>query len=851
MTSKRLIAWYTVMILALSLLSSEVYAAGQRNVVAAQYCNILFVVDGSGSLRGVKGTDPQGLRFQAVAEFLDPMTDSGNYAGAIVFDDKNPIPLDTSLYSISSPNKKQQLYDAILHGDGKAGADTDIGSALLAAARELEEIQGRNGLPSVIVLMSDGVTDLPSKDGKSRAERERESLKNMASAVKLCQDKHILIYSVLLDDGGKLENGDYSGLDSRLVKEIDRAEIARRVGELKDLANKTGGIYRSVQSAEDLPNTFYRFYRLLYEGIESEPLLYTLDSSGHLSIPIPIPSFGVEEFSATINSYENIKSIRVLDPSGKEFTGEELERGIHETDTYYFVKIRHPQDGTWKGTWKGIWHIEIEGSSDQDVSINLLANSNLSLELETDGGTRSFFDGDTVTLIARLKESGKTVSDAEAYRAEHLTVSAYPASGEVGELPVTVGIDGTQFTASFTAPTVSEASDYNLRALFEMILSEDSKLHVRCVSLPLTVTINPPDGSNHAPKPVSTIYEHVIQISDDGFDSIPLNGLFVDEDGDRLTYSLGTDSYYSGITLSQGSDIVKLDKTTQNGTFQVKASDGKAAATMTVHLTGNAKPTPTHNPIQKAVHYKLRYNLLQAEYEELPMSDWFTDEDGDVLTYSIVSCDNDYDRDGTLTISQPDTLAVRRKGLKSNNIVIRAEDPNGNQGEVTVQLKVFNWYEFYEPVIIIFVLVGAIIIAFKKFNLRFIGSVSVRNVTEDFGNAGIGYDSGESSKRFKKVVLKNLPGINADGFDGNLTIAAKSKDRIKVHSKKPFFHGSSESKTVEIKIGSSKTIYATKERRNGLVISANDSERFGGNRHPTETGSHYSSNTGGASSFDW
>ena len=106
--------------------------------------NVVLVVDKSGSLceENGGGTDPYGLRFDALRLFLGLLTESGNRVGAIVFDEE--IRYDSGLKPMESIEDKLALIRAV--ESFGTSYDTDIGGAILRATELLEGMREQNGL---------------------------------------------------------------------------------------------------------------------------------------------------------------------------------------------------------------------------------------------------------------------------------------------------------------------------------------------------------------------------------------------------------------------------------------------------------------------------------------------------------------------------------------------------------------------------------------------------------------------------------------------------------------------------------------------------------------------------------
>lgn len=126
-------------------------AAAEEN--KANKYNVVFVVDESGSMLT---TDKNQLRYDSLDLFLGLMSQQGNYAGTVSFDDK--ILHSEKLTAVNGSEGKSALSAVIRENTAKQG-DTDIGGALECAVNMLDE-DADVDLPSAIILLTDGNTDL-------------------------------------------------------------------------------------------------------------------------------------------------------------------------------------------------------------------------------------------------------------------------------------------------------------------------------------------------------------------------------------------------------------------------------------------------------------------------------------------------------------------------------------------------------------------------------------------------------------------------------------------------------------------------------------------------------------------
>ena len=156
---KRGMAAVLALMLALALVCPCLANAEEPSKTVNRF-NVVLVVDKSGSLRSDHGggTDPDGLRFDAMRLFLGLLTETGNNVGAVVFDEQ--IRHVSELIPVDSMADKKEIIRQI--EAFTPSYDTDIGSAVLRATELLAGMKEKNDLPCMILLFSDGMTDCKS-----------------------------------------------------------------------------------------------------------------------------------------------------------------------------------------------------------------------------------------------------------------------------------------------------------------------------------------------------------------------------------------------------------------------------------------------------------------------------------------------------------------------------------------------------------------------------------------------------------------------------------------------------------------------------------------------------------------
>ena len=145
--------------------------------------NVVIVLDASGSM---KNTDPNGFRYEAISQFTGLLAEQGNVLGGVVF--HTDLAAEKTLTEITSQAGKDAVTD-MLKSIPSNGGWTNTGAGLSRAVEMIKQ-NGDPELPSVILFLSDGNTEMASK------EATQASLDQKADAIQEAREQGIQIYSV-------------------------------------------------------------------------------------------------------------------------------------------------------------------------------------------------------------------------------------------------------------------------------------------------------------------------------------------------------------------------------------------------------------------------------------------------------------------------------------------------------------------------------------------------------------------------------------------------------------------------------------------------------------------------------
>ena len=344
--------------------------------------DIEVVVDASGSL---KKTDPENNRYTAIDIFLQTLRENGNNVGSVVFTQN--IEEDTGLKDMNSKSSKEKLSNQIRsHVPGKG--DTNIGLALQKAVDALNS--GEKGREKIILMLSDGNTDLGSSEGN------KKSLEIERKAVGQCVTDGIKVYGICLNSNG-----------------------AANLKEFQDITTPTSGSLLEVKSSENLVSALKDFYAQIFKT------KYISDTktikNGEASKSIEVPSYGVEELNITINNASKLTDVVINKPNGVEISKNEFNGISSRIGDYYFVKITNPD--------AGVWGVTVKGQEGTQITFDFVFNVANSVGLKTVSKGNSFSLNEDIKFTAGFYSDGKKLVGKKNYENYTGTLVISPKDG--------------------------------------------------------------------------------------------------------------------------------------------------------------------------------------------------------------------------------------------------------------------------------------------------------------------------------------------------------------------------------------------------------------------------------------
>lgn len=518
MKRSRLFRCILVQALAWTLMLAFVGAAAPEPLEENRF-NVAVVVDASGSM---KSTDPEKYRFRAITQFVNLLAERGNWLGSVIF--HTDVAGGEGLTRLDSQTDKKNAV-AAMEAVPADGDWTNIGAGLERAVSMLKS-EGDASLPSVILLLSDGNTDMATP------EERKASLDRKAGAIQAARESRIPIYSVCLN-----------------------ANRTADVAEMRQISEATGGSFQEVTAAQDLQDTFNAFYELIY-GATTFPLADDVfPASGRLEIPFDVPGLGVEEVNIIV--YGSASKLFLNRPDGS------LSDAVPQVyQDFSMMKLTEIIPGSWT--------LVTEGTPGDSIKINLVYNTNLGVQLSAEPDRQILNPADAVTFTARLTEGGGAAGgqDCTGYSAELLVMDAY---GEVLEsLPMEAAGDSFVLTRSF-----GEGAYYYKAAVSgNHIARESARLG------PLSFSEEAATGqelNNTPPVPVKEVVEATVKVwpIKGGSYTLDLNTLASDGQDETLEYRILSSSFLEGEDYAvDGDGVLHMDHfSLSKGAFTIRATD--------------------------------------------------------------------------------------------------------------------------------------------------------------------------------------------------------------------------------------------------------------------------------------
>lgn len=517
---KRIISFLLSFSLLIFLFSGNllVFAASETPI---NRFNVVFVTDASGSIGGTDATDPDGYRYEAVDLFLGLLANGGNYVGSVVF--SSDVVLQQSLVEVSGKTEKESISQSIRSQE--VGGWTDIGGALLTAV-DLLQNGGDTSLPSIIILLTDGNTEMGA------SEETQQSISDKETALELCRQAGIQIYSTCLNENQ-----------------------SANVDELRQISQATGGEFTEVTNAADLQMVFDSYYSTIYSTDSVEMMDETIPESGNISRQFDVADVGVEEVNVVV--FGEATQYTLTQPDGQTYSAEQLNKCLYSANTFDLLKIEDPAPG--------LWTLEVTGNAGSSIRIFKIYNSNLNVQASIENPEDSYVIGTPVNFMAQLYEGDTIVTDMNRYKeyTATLTVTDYNGNILFQQTEETPAGDGYHF--SYTP----ESYD----TVYAVITVNSSEISAESEKCTLNVGNTSPVAAGDSIDRTIWIWPFLIPTNS----TIDLSEAATDNEDDALNYTIVSSTWMEDDYTLDGSMLTINSFSVSKGSFTVEAYDSQGA----------------------------------------------------------------------------------------------------------------------------------------------------------------------------------------------------------------------------------------------------------------------------------
>lgn len=391
------------MALAIMLLSALVLPAASADGTHGERWNIMIVLDGSATMWSGITSDPDGLRYEAVGSFLDTLHTSGHKVGGIVFtanqrksdnsDEamENGIMVNTGMIDLDSASAREKIKNDIRYAERiyNDTPQTDIGTALMVAERELEKLSG-NGNRSAIFLFTDGVIDV-------HPNHEEKAQRNLTTALDKMLENNMLLCGVYLNKDGKAyspqireivcaANGIQAeglGLGNYYVEITDPKSCAESTDKFMQLLGY------SIPNPIPIPNDFTSTFRVPGVGVEEANIRLRTDSGKALPNGIEVTFTRPDGTTAPASAVASLCSV------GK---------------TYQVYKLENPASGKWTV------HVRVPDNNKVAIYYTPVFSFYVGAGMQRDLPDSDMLAGRDVNVRLYLEQDGMILTDPANYR---------------------------------------------------------------------------------------------------------------------------------------------------------------------------------------------------------------------------------------------------------------------------------------------------------------------------------------------------------------------------------------------------------------------------------------------------
>ncbi len=523
----RVIAVMCCVVMICSMVLSPCMTAKAEDGKTMNKFNVVFVTDTSGSM---KSTDPNQYRFDAIDLFVGLIANGGNMVGSVVFG--NGVVSQLDLREVQNKSDKVAITDDIKKQPEKGW--TDIGGALKTAVGMLQQ-NGNKALPSIIILLTDGNTEMGTE------ELTKESIQNKENAMETAREEGYNIYTICLNKN----NG-------------------ANASELQQIASATGGQFQEVTDAADLQEVFDLYYQMIYSTTSKQLVDESIPASGVLSREFNVTDVGVEEVNIVV--FGDVSQCSLTPPDGTPYTAQQIDELSYVAKTFRILKVVDPAPGKWK--------LDVYGAPGSVIKVFKIYNPNLQVKANIKDVKDSYVKGEPIEFAAKMFEGDKEVTDTSRYADYKATLQITDHDKKVVESIEVDKASSDGFLLSFTP------EDYG--TYYAQILVSNDEVYSDSEQFILHVGNKPPVTKIKVLEKHINIWPFLIKTDS----TIDLSEAAKDAEDSTLNYKVASSSWLEDDYTLDGSKLT-IDKfSVSKGSFEIEAYDSQGAyCTFDVKIT--------------------------------------------------------------------------------------------------------------------------------------------------------------------------------------------------------------------------------------------------------------------------
>ena len=480
--------------------------------------NVVFVTDASGSMIS---TDPNEYRFDAIDLFVGLLANGGNRVGSVVFNTN--VISNQNMIEVTGKSDKSAITNDIRSQPAKGW--TDIGGALLTSVNMLKN-SGDKNLPSIIVFLTDGNTELSTKDATDA------SIQNKETALEEARGYGYKIYTICLN-----------------------ADNSANTSELKQIASATGGEFHEVTKASDLQDVFNLYYQLIYSTQSTKLVDEGIPNSGVLTRDFNVADLGVEEVNIII--FGNISKCSLTPPNGNTYSDSDINNISYSGKTFTLLKVVKPDAGK--------WNLQVYGNPGTTIKVFKIYNSNFQAKAFIKSQKNSYKIGTPIDFIGQIYEGNSQVTDISKYNGYKATLQVKDYAGNILKTVESSQATADGFSLEYTPTTYG--------TFYATVSIENDEQHTAASTFALNVGNTPPVAK------IAVLNKHIIRwpflIKTDS--TINLSGAAKDNEDATLKYKVVSSTWLSKDYTLDGSKLTINRFSVSKGSFTIQAYDSQGA----------------------------------------------------------------------------------------------------------------------------------------------------------------------------------------------------------------------------------------------------------------------------------